>query len=157
MFKIAKDQSLEEIETVRSLFRDYQLELGFDLCFQGFEEELEKLPGVYSEPKGAILIAISENEIIGVVALKQLEPTVCEMKRLYVKPAYRKEKIGRNLVQEVIKIAKLLKYEIMKLDTLERLKPAINLYLQFGFEETEPYNYNPDETVKYYQKSLIDG
>lgn len=157
MFNISKIKSEDQLERIRQLFLDYQAELGLDLCFQGFQEELDGLPGIYAEPSGSILIASNDkNEIIGVVALKKLKETnACEMKRLYVEPAFRKHKIGFHLVENIIEDAKKKAYEIMKLDTLEKLDTAIRLYEHFGFEETQPYNYNPDETVKYYEKRLI--
>ncbi|SOE19544.1 Acetyltransferase (GNAT) family protein [Spirosomataceae bacterium TFI 002] len=157
MFKISKIQSENQLERVRQLFQDYQAELGLDLCFQGFQEELDELPGNYAEPKGSILLALNDaNEIVGVVALKPLkEKATCEMKRLYVDPNYRKFKIGFQLIEHVIDDAKSKGYDLMKLDTLEKLQAAIKLYHHFGFQETNPYNFNPDATVKYFEKRLI--
>lgn len=156
MFSISKIKNKEQIARVRELFLEYQAELGLDLCFQGFQDELDNLPGVYKEPEGCIFIAQNDrNEIIGVVALKPLkEDHTCEMKRLYVVPSYRKHKIGFELIEKVIEDAKLKAYKIMKLDTLEKLKAAMRLYEHFGFVETKPYNYNPDASVKYFEKVL---
>lgn len=156
MFRISKPQSLAELSVVKQLFLDYQAELGLDLCFQGFQEELDNLPGIYKEPIGCIFIIRGESEeIAGVVALKPLkEAATCEMKRLYVKPPFRKHKLGFLLVEAIIKEARKKGFEIMKLDTLEKLQAAISLYKYFGFKETKAYNYNPDETVKYFEKKL---
>lgn len=139
---------------IQELFTAYQEELGLDLCFQGFAEELKGLPGVYAEPEGAILVSRLENEIVGVVALKQLEPGICEMKRLYIKPEQRGQSMGQKLVSKIIEIGKEKDYKTMKLDSLEKLKPAIALYERFGFQRVDAYNYNPDETVVYYALSL---
>ncbi|WP_304234914.1 GNAT family N-acetyltransferase [Jiulongibacter sediminis] len=151
---MVRKAEIADIETVRSLFRAYEKGLGLDLCFQGFEEELAALPGKYAEPEGCILLYISEGEVGGVVALKALETEICEMKRLYVKDEFRGQKIGKTLARAVIEEAKRKGYLLMKLDTLARLVPAVDLYRNLGFKETEAYNYNPDETVLYFEKKL---
>ncbi|KPM49548.1 GNAT family N-acetyltransferase [Jiulongibacter sediminis] len=151
---MVRKAEIGDIETVRSLFRAYEKGLGLDLCFQGFEEELAALPGKYAEPEGCILLYISEGEVGGVVALKALETEICEMKRLYVKDEFRGQKIGKTLAHAVIEEAKRKGYLLMKLDTLARLVPAVDLYRNLGFKETEAYNYNPDETVLYFEKKL---
>jgi GNAT superfamily N-acetyltransferase len=151
---MVRKAEIADIETVRSLFRAYEKGLGLDLCFQGFEVELAALPGKYAEPEGCILLYISEGEVGGVVALKALETEICEMKRLYVKDEFRGQKIGKTLARAVIEEAKRKGYLLMKLDTLARLVPAVDLYRNLGFKETEAYNYNPDETVLYFEKKL---
>ncbi|UBM59412.1 GNAT family N-acetyltransferase [Marinilongibacter aquaticus] len=142
------------MDSIRALFEDYQKELGLDLCFQGFEKELNELPGVYAEPEGCILIAEVDGEIAGVVALKSLGQGISEMKRLYVKPSFRSLKLGRKLAEALIEEARSKRYQTMKLDTLSRLQSAISLYESLGFTETSAYNYNPDETVKYFKIEL---
>ncbi|WP_341225008.1 GNAT family N-acetyltransferase [uncultured Arcticibacterium sp.] len=152
--KIRKAESTE-METVRTLFKDYAKELNVDLCFQSFDEELKKLPGVYAEPEGCILVVEdNDSSLQGVVGLKKLEEGVCEMKRLYITPEFRKGGNGRKLANALLEEAKVKEYKIMKLDTIERLAPAVKLYKELGFEKTKAYNYNPDATVLYFQKKL---
>lgn len=152
--KIRKADSAE-ISKIRELFRAYAAELNVDLCFQNFEEEMAKLPGVYAEPEGCILVLENdENVLCGAVALKKLEPDVCEMKRLYIEPEFRKGGNGRKLAVSLIEEAKEKGYTVMKLDTIQRLKPAVELYKSMGFVETDAYNYNPDATVLYFKKDL---
>ncbi len=143
-----------EMDKVRELFREYEKELGLDLCFQNFAKELAELPGIYSEPQGCILLMTDKEEYAGIIALKPLEEGICEMKRLYLRPEYRKNGNGEKLARALLKEAKKKKFLIMKLDTLERLKPAMKLYEKLGFLTTDAYNYNPDNTVKYFQKLL---
>lgn len=144
----------DEMDIVRSLFTEYEQFLGFSLCFQGFQEELNQLPYKYAEPEGTILLAETENSVVGCVALKPLENGICEMKRLYIKEELRGHKLGEKLVNEIIASAKEKGYAIMKLDTLKRLKAACNLYKKFGFVETIPYNFNPEEDIIYFEKAV---
>lgn len=145
---------ITDLETVKSLFRAYEKGLGIDLCFQGFEEELAALPGKYAEPEGSIFLLETDKNIAGVVALRPLEKEVCEMKRLFVKNDFRGQKLGKVLAEAAIAEAKLKGYKTMKLDTLAHLEPAVNMYRKMGFQETKAYNYNPDETVLYFEKKL---
>lgn len=145
----------EDKEMVQKLFLDYQEDLGIDLCFQGFQEELKTLPGSYQEPKGVVLLARNERkEAVGIIALKPLVENTCEMKRLFVYPEYRGKGIGKLLVKELLGYAVQQSYSRIKLDTLERLQAAIGLYRDFGFRETEPYNFNPDKEVRYFEKRI---
>ncbi len=148
----------DEMDTVRLLFRQYEAELGLDLCFQGFEQELAELPGKYNEPEGCILLYIPpQQKAGGVVALHQLEAEVCEMKRLYVSPESRHQKAGYFLVTEVLNEARKKGYKEIRLDTLRRFEAAIRIYRDMGFEETNAYTYNPDKTVIYFSKTLSNG
>ncbi|MGR3809484.1 GNAT family N-acetyltransferase [Jiulongibacter sp. NS-SX5] len=149
-----REAAISEMDKAKELFREYEEWLGLDLCFQGFEEELRSLPGKYAEPEGSILFYETENEVAGIIALRALEKGICEMKRLYVRPEFRGNKIGRKLSLEIINKAKTLGYRKMKLDTLARLKPAVRIYRELGFTETKAYNYNPDETVMYFELDL---
>ncbi|MES2517828.1 MAG: GNAT family N-acetyltransferase [Bacteroidota bacterium] len=144
----------EELEEVRSIFLEYADFLQVDLCFQGFEKELQMLHEVYTPPKGCIILAKEANEVQGCVALKPIANGVCEMKRLYVKPIARGKKIGKLLVEELIQFAKNAGYKTMKLDTLSTLKEAVKMYRSMGFTETKPYVFNPLETVVYFELSL---
>lgn len=144
-----------ELETARHLFNAYAKELAVDLCFQSFEAELADPLKKYGPPNGSLLLAYYNGEAVGTVALQPLsEAGVCEMKRLYVDPAFRQHKIGNALVAAIIKAAKALGYTTMKLDTLERLQAAIQLYLKHGFLITTAYYHNPLPEVVYMEKQL---
>ena len=151
---IATATTPQDYAVAASLFKAYQQELGVDLCFLSFQQELENLPAMYGEPKGCLLLAKNGDDIIGCVALRPKEAGQCEMKRLYVQPAFRKFKIGDALVAAILKEAERLGYAKMKLDTLERLQPAIRLYLKHGFEITTAYYHNPLPEVVYMEKPL---
>jgi putative acetyltransferase len=131
------------LQNVRKLFIEYEHSLDFPLCFQNFKEELENLPGEYAPPHGALLVAVHETEIVGCAALRRIDDTTCEMKRLYVRPAGRGKGVGTLLVKTLVDTAILLGYKSMKLDTVPSMKEAIRLYLNFGFKEINPYRHNP--------------
>jgi putative acetyltransferase len=139
----------DELVEVRNIFVEYSEFLQVDLCFQDFEKELKTLHKVYSPPQGCIILAKQDNKTIGCVALKPIAEGVCEMKRLYVRPEARGMGLGRALVVELINFARQSSYELMKLDTLSKLKEAIALYHSLGFVETAPYVYNPLSDVHY--------
>jgi len=144
----------DDLDTVRALFKEYEEFLGFDLCFQDFQKELQNLPGDYSPPNGCLLVAEDSGAVIGCIALRPLNPKECEMKRLYVRPAGRGKGLGQKLCNEVIRRARQTGYERMKLDTVSKLKTAIELYRRLGFEPCEPYCENPQPDVEYYQLPL---
>lgn len=131
------------VPDVRQLFLEYADSLGFDLCFQGFKEELENLPGSYAPPRGRLYLASVGGEFVGCVGLRPLDRLVGEMKRLYVKPAFRGHGIGRALVYQLIMDARQIGYDRMYLDTIETMTEAMALYRSVGFEECEPYSYHP--------------
>ena len=144
-----------ELDTVRELFREYEKELDEDICFQSFEEELRDPLKKYGPPTGDLMLAYWEDEIAGCIALtKTKEHGTCEMKRLYVKPNLRKNKIGKMLVEDLIASARERSYKIMRLDTFLKLEAAIRLYEQFGFKNISPYYNNPLEGVVYMEKEL---
>lgn len=128
---------------VRALFLEYAEGLGFDLCFQGFEQELAELPGRYAPPGGRLLMARIDDRAAGCVALRSLGTGVCEMKRLYVRPAYRGMKLGRALAEAIVSEAREIGYERMVLDTIERMAEAVALYRSMGFQPIAPYDYHP--------------
>lgn len=143
------------LESIKSLFKAYLTELNEDLCFQSFDSEIDNPLYKYSAPTGALFIAYYNAIPVGCIALQPLqEPQTCEMKRLYVDPEYRNLKIGDALVKTLLQEAQSLGYTTMKLDTLERLQAAINLYLKFGFETVTAYYDNPLPSVVYMQKKL---
>lgn len=154
--QIIEAKSDKQIETTRQLFREYQEFLGEDLCFQGFEEELASLPGKYADPNGAIFLVEHEGDFIGCVAVRPLEGSTCEMKRLYVQPQAQGLKAGRLLAEIVIEKARELGYEKMQLDTLQRLEKAISLYQKLGFKKISSYYANPLDEVVYLELDLVD-
>jgi ribosomal protein S18 acetylase RimI-like enzyme len=146
-----------DIETVRSLFVEYGESLGFDLCFQDFDRELEELPGGYAPPRGRILLAEEDGKTAGCVALRDLGDGYCEMKRLYVRPDFRGRGIGRKLAKEIVSVAMEEGYLHMRLDTLASMTTAIALYKSMGFRETGPYRFNPIEGAVYLELDLAGG
>jgi N-acetylglutamate synthase-like GNAT family acetyltransferase len=150
----AVTQEGEELNIIRQLFRDYEKELEENLCFQSFEEELKEPLKKYGPPNGALFLAYGNNEVAGCIALYDLGEKVCEMKRLYVKSVYREHKIGRALIELLLQKAKELGYNVMKLDTLQKLQAAIHLYKKYGFTETTSYYNNPLPGVVYMEKKL---
>ncbi|MBW1842313.1 MAG: GNAT family N-acetyltransferase [Deltaproteobacteria bacterium] len=152
--EIIRVATVEHLNEIRSLFREYEAFLGVDLCFQGFEEELAGLPGKYAPPKGAILMAVDGHDTAGCVAVRTLEAGVCEMKRLYVRPPYRGLGLGRRLVETIIQEAAKIGYSRMRLDTLDTLHEAIRLYEALGFKKISPYYDNPLAGVVYWELKL---
>ncbi len=149
--KIATEQDLED---VKQLFREYANFLQVDLCFQGFENELAKLPAKYAEPEGAIFLAKIDEKSAACVALWKLEEGICEMKRLYVKPEFQGLGLGKKLTLMLLEEAKNKGYKTMKLDTLKRLQSANYIYHALGFTEIKAYNFNPEVDVVYFEKKL---
>jgi putative acetyltransferase len=142
----------EHIEQARILFLEYGRSLGFSLCFQNFDEELKSLPGAYAPPRGRLLLAryrgVDEDHTAGCIALRPLQASVCEMKRLYVRPGYRGRGLGKILVDRLIVEAREIGYERMRLDTIaSAMKDAIALYRRMGFEEIAPYSAIPLESA----------
>ncbi len=151
---ISEARNDAEIAQVRALLEEYEAETKLSLCFQNFAEELASLPGCYAAPEGRLLIAQCDGQVAGCVAGRFLEPGVCEMKRLYVRPAFRKLKIGRALVVALIETAAAQGYRRMRLDTLPHLIRALELYRALGFREIAPYHRNPIEGVLYLELNL---
>ncbi|MBC7720858.1 MAG: GNAT family N-acetyltransferase, partial [Pedobacter sp.] len=143
-----------DLDAAVQLFKDYAAELNVNLCFQSFDAELEDPLKKYGSPNGALFLGYFNNEPVACIALQPIADGSCEMKRLYVKPAFRKFKIGDTLVQQLLITAKKLGYKKMKLDTLQRLQPAINLYKKHGFIVTTAYYKNPLPEVVFMEKDL---
>ncbi len=133
----------DDIPVVRELFSAYARELGIDLGFQDFEAELASLPGKYTPPRGRLLVAWHGDEAVGCVALRPIDETACEMKRLYVEPAARARHLGRQLAERICQEAREAGYARMCLDTLPHLAPATRLYSTLGFRPIAPYTFNP--------------
>ena len=142
------------VDEARRLFEEYAADIRVDLCFQNFAGELASLPGKYASPEGALLLAQDADQFAGCVALRKLEDHVCEMKRLYVRPPFRRQGVGRELAVYVIDLGHQLDYRVMRLDTLAWMKPAITLYEQLGFRRIEPYCFNPQSDAVYMELAL---
>lgn len=143
MLRILQVETGKSLEVIRSLFEEYADSLGFDLCFQNFEEELANLPGGYGPPEGCLLLARYQDHTAGCVGMKKFGGSICEMRRLYVLPGYRGLGIGRALAEAVIEQARKGGYTRMRLDMILPREAARRLYLSLGFRDIEPYRRNP--------------
>jgi putative acetyltransferase len=144
--------SRAELEEIRSMFVEYAQSLNFDLCFQSFDEELRTLPGSYAAPRGRLILAQVDGLAAGCIALKPLDATICEMKRLYVRPSFRGQQLGAALVSRVIDDARASGYRSMRLDTIGgAMDHAIALYRSVGFREIPPYYANPLPGALYFE------
>ena len=154
MFKIITVQTETQYAAASTLFKEYAEWLNIDLSFQNFEEELLQLKEMYSEPTGAIFLLQQENEFIGCVAIRKKGEGIAELKRMYIKPTTRKSGGGTMLLEKALKAAKLLGYQLIRLDTLSNMTPAINLYKKHGFYEVEPYYFNPQKNAVFFERKL---
>jgi putative acetyltransferase len=147
MVEIAEETDLE---LVRVLFQEYVDALGLDLAFQDFHRELAGLPGDYVR----LFVARVDGEPAGCVALRPLDAGACEMKRLYVRPAFRGRRVGRALAEAAIAAGRGLGYARMRLDTLPSMREAGALYESLGFRDIEPYRFNPVPGARYLELRL---
>lgn len=153
--EIRQARSAGEIEQARELFREYSAWVEIDLCFQNFEKELAELPGSYAAPAGRLLLAFHDAQLAGCVGLRNLGAGTCEMKRLFVRAGFRGKGLGRHLIEAVMREAREIGYERMRLDTLPpKMNDAIALYRSFGFKEIAPYYDNPVPGAKFMELSL---
>ena len=150
--------SAEALTAARQILREYADTLGVDLCFQGFEAELAALPGEYAPPGGSLLLAWVDGELAGCGAFRPLTDAdyanACEMKRLYVRRAFRRFGLGRLLAQGLMDAATQAGYSAMLLDTLDDMEAARELYTSLGFEEIPPYYFNPIAGAHYLKADL---
>jgi putative acetyltransferase len=142
--KFIQAETEADLQSARELFREYEAALGIDLCFQSFEQELAELPGKYEPPDGRLILAIDAARPAGCIALRKIDDTTCEMKRLFVRPAFRGTGLGRQLAERIVLEARDQGYGRMRLDTISgKMDPAIELYRSLGFREIEPYYDSP--------------
>jgi len=156
-FSLTQAQSLADIDEARTLFKQYEASLGISLCFQSFDQELANLPGDYAPPSGRLLLARDQGEIAGCIALRKLNDSICEMKRLYLRPNFRGKGLGGKMVKAIVNEAKQIGYSKMRLDTMPgRMDEAISLYRSVGFKEIAPYYENPTGCTLYMELDLTD-
>lgn len=150
--------SPELLATTRQIFTEYATQLGIDLCFQHFDAELASLPGEYGEPRGALLLALVDGEVAGCCGLRALDsagyPNASEMKRLYVRKAFRRFGLGRQLVEAMLDTARMAGYHSVLLDTLDDMESARALYAELGFMDIPPYYHNPISGAHYLKVDL---
>lgn len=154
VIRIEEAFTAAQIQSVRDLLLAYGQSRNFDAAMGNFQHEMKYLPGKYAAPQGALLIAYFKNEAAGCIALQKIGEGICEMKRLYVSPELRGEGIGKQLILEIIKKAKQLAYHTMRLDTHPIMVKAQELYQALGFYETERYNDNPTEGIRFFEIKL---
>jgi ribosomal protein S18 acetylase RimI-like enzyme len=158
VIELAPVQHPHEMDAVREIFREYAAGLGVDLCFQQFDEELAGLPGDYAAPRGALLLAYVEGAVAGCVALRPIDSVdyanAAEMKRLYVRKAFRGFGLGRQLAERALDAARAAGYDCVLLDTLDDMEAARALYAELGFEEIPPYYHNPIPGAHYLKADL---
>lgn len=148
----------EQLAATRLLFTEYAEQLGVDLCFQNFEAELAELPGMYTAPAGALLLAMVDGEFAGCCALRPIDsidyPNAAEMKRLFVRKAFRRFGLGRQLAEAILDAARVAGYHSVLLDTLDDMESARALYAELGFAEIPPYYHNPIAGAHYLKANL---
>ena len=153
-FVYKKIETGEEILGAKNLIIEYIQWLNQDLGFQNIDDELNNFPEKYKEPEGAFIIAKVNNEVIGCVGIRKIENKIGEMKRLFVNDNYKGRGIGKKLVEKIIEEAKIKNYEKIRLDTLNTMKAALDIYYKNGFYKIEPYYNNPHNNIEYLEKIL---
>ncbi|HRH88322.1 MAG TPA: GNAT family N-acetyltransferase [Rubrivivax sp.] len=157
-FRLVQADGPEQLAAAREIFLEYADSLQVDLCFQNFDAELAALPGEYAPPGGALLLAYADGTLAGCGAMRALadvdHANACEMKRLFVRRAFRRFGLGRVLAQALMDRAAAAGYSAMLLDTLDEMESARELYATLGFEEVAPYYYNPIPGAHYLKVQL---
>jgi putative acetyltransferase len=157
MMQIENADTPELVRLARDLFVEYSESLGVDLCFQGFAEELARLPGEYARPAGRLMLIFNGLEAVGCGALRPIDDRVCEMKRVYLRPPVRGKGAGRVLIGALIETAREIGYEQMRLDTLPSMTRAMEIYRSLGFKEIAPYRVNPVPGASFLELELNPG
>ncbi|MBN2447691.1 MAG: GNAT family N-acetyltransferase [Phycisphaerae bacterium] len=152
--EIVDAETTEHIDAARALFEEYAGRLGAHLDFQNIEHEFANLPGAYTPPTGRLLLARADDGYAGCVALRPFAPGICELKRLYVRPAFRGQGLGRRLAERLIEQARGIGYKRMRLDTLSTMTAANRLYGSLGFRDIEPYRHNPLDGARFLELTL---
>ena len=151
---IVRVEGESRVAEFRALCEEYAASLEFGLEFQGFEEEMRALPGDYARPYGNMLLAVRQGEPVGCAALRPLDDRACEMKRFFVRPAHRRQGIGRELAREAIDEARRIGYQWMRLHTAPGMKAAQALYRSLGFRSAAPYYPNPIPGATYMEREV---
>jgi len=146
---VSRVSSPDDLQEVSALFEEYAASIGFSLSFQGFDRELAEMPGRYALPSGRLLLARVDGAVAGCVALRKIDDRSCEMKRLFVRPAFHGRGCGRRLVEALLDEARGAGYRAMRLDTVPAMQAAIGLYESLGFRDIEPYTENPIEGTRF--------
>ena len=158
IFQFITPATADQLQATRIIFREYTDQVGVDLCFQNFDDELAHLPGDYANPQGALLLALMDGDIAGCCAMRPLQssdyPNACEMKRLYVRKPFRRCGLGRQLAEAVMDAARVAGYHHLLLDTLSDMESARALYADLGFEDIPPYYHNPIAGAHYLKVNL---
>lgn len=153
--KLVPAELADQIEAVRKLLLEYWEDRNLSIFVMNFDQELAGLPGNYAPPSGRLFLAHWGDEVAGCIALRKLEPDICEMKRLYLRPKFRGKGLGRTLAEFIISEARKIGYKRMRLDTIrDNMQDAIALYRRLGFREIEAYRNNPLPTAIYMELTL---
>jgi len=154
MIEYVQAQAGSDYEAAGRLFREYSEWLGIDLGFQRFEEELECLRHMYALPEGGIILAKEDGHFIACAGVRKIDTESAELKRMYIQPSHRGLGIGKQILQKAMQLAKDCGYIKMKLDTLNTMEPAMELYKSAGFVEIPAYYHNPHSTAVFFEKTL---
>jgi len=154
MIQIVPVVEAHHLDLIKSLFTTYAQWRGFDAALGDFQQELDGLPGKYAFPKGALLLALSKDQAAGCIAYQALSSEICEMKRMFVLEKFRKQGLGRKLIQRLIDEAKKSGYIRMRLDTHPHMTSAQHLYKDMGFTEIDRYNQNPTPGIRFFELIL---
>jgi putative acetyltransferase len=144
----------KEYNAAIRLFKEYAEWLNIDLGFQHFQEELQNLKAMYNSADGGIILCKEKDNFIACVAIRKIAKDIAELKRMYVQPAHQHKGIGKTLLEKAITLAVNCNYKYIRLDTLNHMAPAINLYKKNGFYEIDAYYNNPVSTAVYFEKKL---
>ena len=152
--KYISPNTTDQFNDAISLFQEYANSLNISLAFQHFDEELNIINSMYGSPTGCLLLVYDNELPVACAAYRKIGEDICELKRMYIKPDYRRKGIGQEIMNILCTRSKLNGYRLMRLDTLDTMTPAIKLYSNNGFYTIEAYYHNPNEGVVYMEKSL---